>query len=311
MAFKKAEKYQSKLRAALFGPSGSGKTYSALAIAGGMGSKVALIDSERGSASKYADRFEFDVVELGEKNIDEYIKYITEAGAAGYEVLIIDSLSHAWQELLIENDRLAKTKYNGNTWSAWNEGTPKQRTLIDAILAFPGAYYCNNAVKDRMDAGNVRPEWLHQVKTVSNGTDAGAGKGIEYEFDILLEISTEHFATVIKDRTGKFQDKILEKPGMTFSAELIAWLGEGNSREAATAAEAAECEAATQGIRDIMSGGLFTDPERSEIENKIIACEGSVEKRERLLFLLRWAENKYLERAAVETEKAYFEMEGA
>jgi hypothetical protein len=53
------------------------------------------------------------------------------------------------------------------------------------------------------------------------------GKGIEYEFDLLLEISTEHIANVIKDRTGKFQDKLIEKPGKEFGAQLVAWLSEG------------------------------------------------------------------------------------
>ena len=98
MQFQKATKTKSKLRLAIFGPSGSGKTYSALRIAKGMSDKIALIDTERGSASKYADRFEFDVLDLEQKNIDAYMKAIMAAQVAGYEVLIIDSLSHAWQD---------------------------------------------------------------------------------------------------------------------------------------------------------------------------------------------------------------------
>jgi hypothetical protein len=53
------------------------------------------------------------------------------------------------------------------------------------------------------------------------------GKGIEYEFDLLLEMSTEHVATVIKDRTGKFQDVIITKPSEEFGQQLAAWLSEG------------------------------------------------------------------------------------
>ena len=41
MPFAKATKQQSRLRLALVGPSGSGKTYSALAIAMGLGSRIA------------------------------------------------------------------------------------------------------------------------------------------------------------------------------------------------------------------------------------------------------------------------------
>ena len=53
------------------------------------------------------------------------------------------------------------------------------------------------------------------------------GKGIEYEFDLLIEISTDHIANVIKDRTGKFQDKLIDKPGEEFGQQLAAWLSDG------------------------------------------------------------------------------------
>ena len=53
--FKKAVRSASKLRLALSGTSGSGKTYGALLLAKGIGGKIAVIDTERGSASLYAD----------------------------------------------------------------------------------------------------------------------------------------------------------------------------------------------------------------------------------------------------------------
>jgi len=136
--FQKATKEKAKLRLALFGPSGAGKTYTGLRIATGMSKKIAVIDTERGSASKYADRFTFDVLELPKNDIETYTMAIKTADQAGYEILIIDSLSHAWQELLEEIDKLAYSKYQGNTWAAWSKGTPKQRQLVDAILSFSG-----------------------------------------------------------------------------------------------------------------------------------------------------------------------------
>lgn len=59
--FAPAVKTESKLRLAIAGPSGSGKTYTALAIGTALaaGGKVALLDTEHGSASKYADLFKF------------------------------------------------------------------------------------------------------------------------------------------------------------------------------------------------------------------------------------------------------------
>jgi ATP-dependent protease Clp ATPase subunit len=64
LSFRKAVKYGAKLRFAVCGPSGSGKTYTLLQLATELGGPIALLDTEHGSASKYADIFEFDVLEL-------------------------------------------------------------------------------------------------------------------------------------------------------------------------------------------------------------------------------------------------------
>jgi hypothetical protein len=224
MEFQRAVKSKSKLRLALFGPSGSGKTYSALRIATGLGGNIALIDTERDSASLYADRFAFDVLDLKDKSIDGYIEAISLAEKEEYGVLIIDSLSHGWQELLEEIDRIAKTKYRGNSWSAWQEGTPKQRKLVDALLSFNGHIIATMRSKT---------EWTTEAddrgknKPVRVGLAPEQGKGIEYEFTILIELSTEHIAHVIKDRTGRFQDRLIENPSEQLGQELLEWLSAG------------------------------------------------------------------------------------
>lgn len=226
MGFKKATKAAAKLRAAIFGPSGAGKTFTSLRVAAGLAGTgtIAVIDTERGSASKYADRFAFDVLELEDQTIGGYCEAIRQAADAGYAVLIIDSLSHGWQTLLEEVEKLAKAKYRGNTWSAWSEGTPLQRKLVQAILGFPGHVIATMRSKTEWTTvddgrGKKSPQRV--------GLAPEQGKGVEYEFDLLVEISTEHIANVIKDRTGKFQDKLLEKPGEGFGQELAAWLAEG------------------------------------------------------------------------------------
>jgi len=222
-AFQKATKKKAKLRLALFGASGSGKTYTALRIAKGLGGKVAVIDSERGSASKYSDRFDFDVVELDEQRIENYIGYINEAEKGCYEVLIIDSMSHAWQELLQEVEKIAQAQFKGNTWSAWSKGTPKQKSLVDALLQFNGHIIATMRSKT---------EWVIEQSNGKNkptrvGMSPEQGKGIEYEFDLLIEITPEHYGNVLKDRTGKFQDKTIEKPDEKFGKELSEWLSDG------------------------------------------------------------------------------------
>lgn len=219
--FQKATKTKAKLRLAIYGIAGSGKTFSALRIATGFGGKIALIDSERGSANKYADRFDFDIAELDSKDIESYTRTIQLA--KGYDILIIDSLSHAWQEVLEKVEKIAQTRFRGNTWSAWSVLTPQQRDFIDSILNYNGHVIATMRCKT---------EWaLSQENGKSKPTRVGLapeqGKNIEYEFDLLMEISPEHFAHVTKDRTGKYQDKIIEKPGEEFGKELKDWLNEG------------------------------------------------------------------------------------
>ena len=225
VTFQRASKSQSKLRAAVFGPSGAGKTYSCLRIAKGLGGQVALIDTEHGSASKYADRFEFDTLFLEDRTIGGYIEAIR--AARDYDVLIIDSLSHGWWELLEEIDKLANAKYRGNTHAAWSEGTPKQKELVEAILSFPGHLLAT--IRSRTEWTSEKDERTGKSRPVRVGLAPDQGKGIEYEFDLLLELSTEHLARVIKDRTGKFQDQLIEKPDETFGQALRDWLQEGTA----------------------------------------------------------------------------------
>ena len=139
--FKKAQRSLSKLRLAVQGPSGSGKTYGALMLAKGLGGKIAVIDTERGSASLYADLAgmpEFDVLDLEAPYTPEkYVEAIHAAEEEGYDVLIVDSMTHEWDgqggclELI---DQIARAKFRGNTWSAWSELTPRHRKFVDAML---------------------------------------------------------------------------------------------------------------------------------------------------------------------------------
>jgi hypothetical protein len=257
MGFKKATKAAAKLRAAVFGPSGAGKTFTSLRIATGLaaGGSIAVIDTERGSASKYADRFSFDVLELADQSIDGYVDAIKQAAAAGYEVLVIDSLSHGWQTLLEEVEKLAKAKYRGNTWSAWSEGTPIQRKLVQAILGYPG--HVIGTMRSKTEWTTVDNNGKKTPQRV--GLAPEQGKGVEYEFDLLVEISTEHIANVIKDRTGKFQDKLIDKPGEEFGQQLAAWLSDGLPSpvvSAQTPARTADATGGTGGGQPVRKGWL-------------------------------------------------------
>ena len=225
--FKKATKKGCKLRLALFGVSGGGKTYSALRLAAGLGGKIALIDTEHGSASKYADRFEFDVCDCDKPTISNILMIVEQA--KDYDVLIIDSLTHAWLELIQEVERVARTKFGGNTWSAWSEGTPKQNKLINALLEFNGHIIVTmraetNWTTTTNDKGKVVP--------VRIGEAPKQGKNIEYEFDMLIQLSQEHNALVLKDRTGKYQDQCIDLIDEKFGEQLGEWLDSDEVQQA-------------------------------------------------------------------------------
>ncbi|MCE5230489.1 ATP-binding protein [bacterium] len=220
--FQPATKYGSKLRGAFYGVSGAGKTYTALRVATGIGGRIAVICTEHGAARKYADRFNFDVEELREdRSIDRYLDALK--AAVGYNVTIIDSMSHAWQELLTENDQLAKSRFRGNTFQAWSDSTPKQRRFIETILECP--YHVIATLRSNTEWQTTSADG--KFKPVRIGTKPEQGKGIEFEFDFLLELSAEHIGTVVKDRTGRYQDAIIDKPDEKFGAELAAWLADG------------------------------------------------------------------------------------
>ena len=228
MAFSKAERSQLYLRCALFGPSGSGKSFTALRMAKGIADKMgvhfAVIDTESRSASKYADRFQFDVDNLDKKTVDNYIASMNEAEKAGYKVLVIDSLSHAWRELTEEVDRITQASTSKNSVLSWAKVSPKQKRLVSAILSFPGHIIVTMRSKTEWiigegKNGKTAPEKL--------GLAPEQGKGIEYEFDLLVELNQRHEAVVTKDRTGKFQDETIEKPGEEFGISLYEWLTSG------------------------------------------------------------------------------------
>lgn len=220
MALKPATKKNSKLRTALYGPAGAGKTYGALRIASGIGGRIAFIDSERKTACKYAGLFTFDVNELDDRSVESYIAAIQEAVDGGYSVLIIDSISHAWQELLQEIDLLANTQFNGNRWAAWAKGTPLQHRFVDAMLTAPIHIIATMRAKTEWEKGDGGKPKRVGLAPEQRG-------GIEFEFDQLIQLSQDNTAFVEKDRSGKFQGKVMQNIDERFGADLAHWLSDG------------------------------------------------------------------------------------
>lgn len=226
--FQKAERKKAKLRLALCGPSGSGKTYSALQLAMGLGGKIALVDTEHHSASLYSDVCEFDVADItAPYSPDKYIAAIDHAAANGYEVLIIDSLSHAWAGeggILDIKDAAEKASRSKNGYAAWREVTPQHNKLVEKILAAPLHVIVTMRTKT---AYEVQTDERGKSKPVKIGLAPVQRDGMEYEFTCVLDIDVEsHIATSSKDRTRIFDGKHI-KLTPQIGSELRNWLESG------------------------------------------------------------------------------------
>ena len=227
MAFRKAQRSNAKLRLAITGPAGSGKTYGALLIALGIGGKIAMIDTENGSGDIYSALGDYDICSLNAPyDPRKYIQYIHEAEQEGYDTIIIDSLSHAWNGaggVLDWQTKLTETKYKGNSYAAWRDVTPLQNRLIDTILASPCHIIATMRSKtDYVQSANERGRT--EIRKV--GLAPVQREGIDYEFAVVFDLSVEHLASVSKDRTTIFDGQIFNISQDT-GRVLRAWLDGG------------------------------------------------------------------------------------
>ncbi|NCC61995.1 MAG: hypothetical protein EOM12_13890 [Verrucomicrobiae bacterium] len=230
MAFRTAERKKAKLRLGLVGPSGSGKTYSSLLIAKGIGGRIALIDTENGSGDLYAgmkDIPQYDISTMSAPyTVEKYLEAIKEAEQAGYSVIIIDSLSHAWAGeggLLDKQGKIADSG-RGNSYTAWRQVTPLHNQLIEKMLTSP----CHIIATMRTKVDYV-VEADSKGKQVPKkiGLAPIQREGMDYEFTVVFDIDLNHNAQVSKDRTASFDGQIF-KPGEETGSTLKLWLDTGS-----------------------------------------------------------------------------------
>ena len=199
MELRKSERSKAKIKMALQGSSGSGKTMSALLIAKGLAngnlSKVAVIDSENGSADLYAHVGDYNIIKLKSFSPNDYVEAITMCENAGMEVIIIDSTSHCWNYLLDYHASLP-----GNSFTNWQKINPLEKKFIDKILQCNAHVIATMRVKQDYvlsdKNGKMVPEKV--------GLKAIQRDGIDFEFTIVLDIDIKHNAVASKDRTQLF-----------------------------------------------------------------------------------------------------------
>lgn len=217
-----SSKKQAKIKLALQGCAGSGKTYSALLLAYGLcndWTKIAIIDSENGSADLYAHLGAYNVLSLSDNFTPEtYIQAIEICEGAGMEVIIIDSISQCWDTLLEYHAGL-----QGNSFTNWQKVTPRINAFMQKILQSGSHIICTMRCKQDYvlseKNGKMIPEKV--------GLKAVMRDGIDYEFTIVFDINMKHQAIASKDRTNLF----MGKPDFTITPTtgqiILDWCNDG------------------------------------------------------------------------------------
>jgi ribosomal silencing factor RsfS len=262
---RKARRSATKLRLLLTSPSGGGKTYGALLLAKGLGGKTVVIDTEEGSSDLYDTLHDFDVIDLRPPfSPERYIEAITAAENAGYEVIIVDSVTHCWSgaggclEIL---EDVAKAQFRGNTWSAFSVITPRWRAFVDKLLRSPAHVICTG--RSKTETAQVDDHGKKKVAKL--GMKLEARDGLEFEFTCVLDLIHDgHYATVSKDRTGLFAGD--PKPITTETGKRLAeWLAGGHAVDV----EVIDDQAVVTGASDAIHAA--TSEERLDSVMKAVA----------------------------------------
>jgi hypothetical protein len=224
MQLRKATRKKAKIRLGLSAVSGGGKTYSAILVAKGLVgdlSKVAIIDTENGSADLYAHLGDFNVLPLTAPFTPErYIEAIKSCEKAGMEVIIIDSISHEWDG---KGGCLEIVETLGGKYQDWAKVTPRHQAFIEAILHSPS--HIITTVRRKQDYEMIKDG--NKIRIEKGGLKEITREGFEYELTINLELDTQHNATASKDRTQLFMGKPAFVPSEK-TGELIAnWCEQG------------------------------------------------------------------------------------
>lgn len=200
MEIRRAKKNHVKIKVAITGCSSSGKTYSSLLMAKGLIngdlSKVIVIDSEAGSSNLYSGLGQFSVLQIETPHIPEkYVQAINLCVSNGFEVLILDSISKCWEELLQYHSTL-----QGNSFTSWGKVTPRQNAFVNAILQAKAHVVMTIRTKQNYILNLKNGVYIPQKV----GYKPIQRQGIEYEPDLVFSLNAEHKATVTKNRTGLF-----------------------------------------------------------------------------------------------------------
>lgn len=206
LEFAPAVRSEAKARVAIIGPTGSGKTWTALEWATALGERIAVIDTENGSAALYSDTYDFVTASWGPPYSAVKLAAAINDAARQFDVLIIDSLTHFWQGAggVLDIVDQAASKNRGNTYAGWKEGTPVWRGLLDALIFAP----CHIIVTMRSKMDYVQNVVDGRTKIEKVGMAPVARNDVEYEFTVVGDMDQSHKMTITKSRCSLLADEV-------------------------------------------------------------------------------------------------------
>lgn len=226
----KATRHHAKLRMALVGPAGAGKTYSALAIGTALvpNGRVVVIDTECGSAELYGNRFDFDTLPLTSHSPLNYVEAIQYCEDQKYDVIVVDSLSHAWMGkdgALDQVDKVADR--GGSKFDAWRTVTPKHNALVEKMLNCKA--HLITTIRAKTSYVVEKNEKTGKTEIRKLGLEAIQRDGLEYEFTLVGDIDLSNTLKVSKTRLDGVMvpGDIFEKPGANLAGKIYSWLMDG------------------------------------------------------------------------------------
>lgn len=169
-----------------------------------------MIDTENRSASLYrgatVDNLQIGKFMVGNMtppfSASAYVEAIHAAENAGAEVIIVDSMTHAWSGEGGALDKQGKiAARTGNSYTAWRDITPEQNRLMDTILQSK----CHIISDFR-----AKQEFVQEKNANGKTVVRNIGMGLiyrdnaEYEYTTVFMLDEKHIASTTKDRTSMF-----------------------------------------------------------------------------------------------------------
>lgn len=228
------EPLQKHLKLLLCGFPGSGKSYSACRIAQILGKKFCVINTEKRRGLLYQKEFGYSVYNiLPPYSPEKYVQAIDACVKAGFELVVIDSLSHEWMGKGGASHIVSNSGAK-DTMKAWHDfKTGRHQDLIEKIMEAPIDVIATARSNFEYDEVEVNGK----MRRVKSGTGIQQEKSTEFEFDFVFEFGADYSFRCTKSSTGSL--KVFE-PGYDYFIDeptvkrLYDWVSDTPQEEKST-----------------------------------------------------------------------------